>query len=405
MSTIDVSSAQDGGCMKIIKEEGKSESTPSFGSEVTVHYTGTLLDGTQFDSSRGRGEFKFTLGQGQVIKGWDDGVKSMKKGERADFTLKPEYAYGEAGSPPKIPANATLCFDIELISWKAEDISIDGDASLLKTTVKKGPESWTKVTDACQATINCKILKEGDHSILYDYGKLEFEVGEAEIKNLPYGVNTAVKKMHRGDICHLECKGKNDLTKEMKKILDISENAEYIIELQLCQFEKQQEVWEMSDDTRIEQATIAKEKGTLRLKSNNHSLAIHHYKRVIDLLDHQETKANSDKFDAITASFNTLKLAANLNLSLVYPKINEHYRAISAANEAIKIDDVNEKSYFRRASAHFQLNDFDSAKNDYAKVVKINPENKTAAKQVKVCADKVKKAKEEEKRKFSLMFK
>jgi FK506-binding protein 4/5 len=56
----------------------------------------------------------------------------MKKGERADFTLKPEYAYGEAGSPPKIPANATLCFDIELISWKAEDISIDGDASLLK---------------------------------------------------------------------------------------------------------------------------------------------------------------------------------------------------------------------------------------------------------------------------------
>jgi hypothetical protein len=91
--------------------------------------------------------------------------------------------------------------------------------------VKKGPESWTKVTDACQATINCKILKEGDHSILYDYGKLEFEVGEAEIKNLPYGVNTAVKKMHRGDICHLECKGKNDLTKEMKKILDISENV------------------------------------------------------------------------------------------------------------------------------------------------------------------------------------
>ena len=68
-----------------------------------------------------------------------------------------------------------------------------------------------------------------------------------------------------------------------------------------------------------------------------------------------------------------MKLAANLNLSLVYPKINEHYRAISAANEAIKIDDVNEKSYFRRASAHFQLNDFDSAKNDYAKVVKINP--------------------------------
>lgn len=61
----------------------------------------------------------------------------MKKGEIATFTLTPEYAYGEQGSQPKIPANATLIFDIELLSWKAEDISEEGNGSLTRTTVKK----------------------------------------------------------------------------------------------------------------------------------------------------------------------------------------------------------------------------------------------------------------------------
>ena len=138
--------------MKTISRQGEGQVTPEFGSEVTkksfildfiefqvtVHYTGTLEDGTQFDSSRGRGEFTFTLGEGQVIKGWDEGVKTMKKGELASFKLKPEYGYGEQGSPPKIPPNSTLIFEIELLSWKAQDISEENDGRLTKSIVKKG---------------------------------------------------------------------------------------------------------------------------------------------------------------------------------------------------------------------------------------------------------------------------
>jgi FK506-binding protein 4/5 len=74
-----------------------------------VHYTGRLEDGTVFDSSVDRGEpFSFTLGHSQVIKGWDTAVATMKKGEKVELTLKPDYAYGADGSPPKIPASATL---------------------------------------------------------------------------------------------------------------------------------------------------------------------------------------------------------------------------------------------------------------------------------------------------------
>ena len=75
-----------------------------------MHYVGRFEDGSEFDSSRARQKtFEFTLGKGQVISGWDLGVATMRKGELATFVLQPEHAYGEEGSPPKIPAKATLC--------------------------------------------------------------------------------------------------------------------------------------------------------------------------------------------------------------------------------------------------------------------------------------------------------
>jgi len=89
------------------------------GKTVTVHYVGTLTNGSKFDSSRDRGQgFTFRLGAGQVIQGWDKGVAGMKVGGLRKLTIPPDMAYGARGFPPVIPPNSTLVFEVELLDVK-----------------------------------------------------------------------------------------------------------------------------------------------------------------------------------------------------------------------------------------------------------------------------------------------
>jgi len=119
------------GVTKTVVKPGDGMTYPKSGQTVTVHYTGTLTNGSKFDSSRDRGQpFQFKIGQGQVspchnfkidlesvqvIKGWDEGVAGMTLGERATLECSPDYAYGRSGAGNVIPPNATLVFDVELL--------------------------------------------------------------------------------------------------------------------------------------------------------------------------------------------------------------------------------------------------------------------------------------------------
>ncbi|MFH1392327.1 MAG: FKBP-type peptidyl-prolyl cis-trans isomerase [bacterium] len=113
--------AQEVGGLTIeVLQEGAGQEAQN-NDKLSVHYTGTLEDGTKFDSSLDRGApFEFVLGQGQVIQGWDKGLLGMKIGEKRKLTIAPELAYGEQGAEELIPPNATLIFEVELLEINHE---------------------------------------------------------------------------------------------------------------------------------------------------------------------------------------------------------------------------------------------------------------------------------------------
>lgn len=102
--------------LKYIQIKAGNGARPKKGQTVFVHYTGTLTNGKKFDSSRDRGQpFSFILGEGQVIKGWDEALSLMKVGDRRKLIIPPQLGYGAAGAGGVIPPNATLIFDVELL--------------------------------------------------------------------------------------------------------------------------------------------------------------------------------------------------------------------------------------------------------------------------------------------------
>jgi FKBP-type peptidyl-prolyl cis-trans isomerase FkpA len=102
--------------VQIEEMEAGSGAEAVAGKEVTVHYTGTFEDGRVFDSSSGRGPFRFTLGTGQVIKGWDQGVAGMKVGGKRRLKIPSDLAYGSRGAGNVIPPDTDLVFEVELLA-------------------------------------------------------------------------------------------------------------------------------------------------------------------------------------------------------------------------------------------------------------------------------------------------
>ncbi|XP_057781005.1 peptidyl-prolyl cis-trans isomerase FKBP62-like isoform X2 [Salvia miltiorrhiza] len=235
------------GLKKKLVKEGEGWETPDNGDEVQVHYTGTLLDGTKFDSSRDRGDpFTFTLGQGQVIKGWDEGIKTMKKGENAVFTIPPELAYGESGSPPTIPANATLQFDVELLSWlSVKDICKDG--GVFKKILKEG-EKWENPKDPDEVFVKYEARLEDGTRVAKSDG-VEFTVQEGHF--CP-ALSKAVKTMKKGEKVLLTVKPQYGFGEKGKSVSGdvgaVPPNATLDIDLELVSWKT---VSNVTDDKKV----------------------------------------------------------------------------------------------------------------------------------------------------------
>ena len=144
--------------------EGDGVTFPKKNDTLRMHYTGTLAkDGSKFDSSRDRDKpFEFTIGTGQVIKGWDEGVMKLSLGQRATLKISSDYGYGEKGHPPVIPEDADLVFDVEVLAINGKKAFYTADEFDRYVTKL---ESWRAAQlekfDAKEAFREKKIAKHG----------------------------------------------------------------------------------------------------------------------------------------------------------------------------------------------------------------------------------------------------
>lgn len=280
MSFVDLSG--DGGVQKQILQEGTGDETPSNGCTVSLHYTGTLdSDGKQFDSSRDRNEpFEFKLGQGSVIKAFDMGVATMKLGEKCILKCAPDYAYGASGSPPNIPPNSTLNFELEMLGWKGEDLSPKSDQAIVRYIQKVGEG---KKTPNDGAFVKIHLVGQHDGKV-FEERDLEFTLGEGEESGVVSGVEIALEKFKKMETSKLILKPQFAFGAEGKSELGVPANAvvEYIVTLK--EFEREPDSWKLDDVERMEQAKLFKEKGTGYFKENKFKLALKMYEKSLSFL-------------------------------------------------------------------------------------------------------------------------
>ncbi|XP_047003938.1 peptidyl-prolyl cis-trans isomerase FKBP4-like isoform X1 [Schistocerca americana] len=395
-NAVDISPKKDNGILKEIIKEGTGSETPAPGSKVFVHYIGTLTDGTKFDSSRDRGEpFDFQLGKGTVIQAWDIGVATMKKGEVAVLTCKSEYAYGKSGSPPKIPPDATLVFEIEVIDWQGEDISPKKDGSITRYQIIQG-EGYSSPNDGATVEVNLVGKHNGN---IFEERSVTFPLGEGSEYGICEGVEKALEKFKKGEKSRIIIKPKYAFKKEGKPDLNIPGNAEIEYEVELKNFEKAKEAWSLDADEKIEQAKFFKEKGTNYFKAGKYALAVKMYKKIVNFLEH-ETGFEEEK----EPERKSLLLAGHLNLAMCYLKLEEHFEAREQCNKALEVQPSSEKGLFRRGQAYLGMGEPELAKTDFEAVLKLEPENKAAANNIVICNVKIKEQRSREKKIYANMF-
>jgi len=386
----------DRGLLKKIIKKGEGWKTPSKGSEVYVHYVGKLLDGTVFDSSRERNEqFTFKLGEGQVIKGWDKGVAEMKKGEIALLTCKPEYAYGTNGMPPKIPPNATLQFEVELLGWTEEkDVSVNHDGGVMKKTLTEG-EGWENPKDDVRVKVNY-VLKLSNGSVVEEKKDFEFITGAEEV---PAGLDQAVTNMKKGEKALVTVKPEYAFGKEGRKDVQIPPNEIVQYEVELLEFDKEKGSWEMNAQEKFEVAQKKKEEGNQLFSKNKYRRAIKKYEKATQLFEYEEGLKDTEKETA-----KKLKLTCHLNTAACHLKMTNYKEALDACNKALKIEGSNMKALYRRGIANMEMLEFEYAKNDFERALDVEPNNPEVKKEMLKLKRKIQEQDKKDKKFYGSIF-
>eukprot|EP01113_Clastostelium_recurvatum_P031035 TRINITY_DN3833_c0_g1_i2.p1 TRINITY_DN3833_c0_g1~~TRINITY_DN3833_c0_g1_i2.p1 ORF type:complete len:439 (-),score=136.50 TRINITY_DN3833_c0_g1_i2:261-1577(-) len=398
----------DSGLKKQILREGQGERRPTTGSEVVVHYVGRLLDGTVFDSSRDRNDyFTFNLGTGSVIKGWDEGIKTMRKGELALLTCGPDYAYGKRGSPPKIPPNATLQFEVELFSWSSlKDISERKDKGIMKAEVKQG-EGYQTPKDEARCVINLvgKVLpadaseedEEADGEVFERRENYEVVIGEGQLTR---SLEKCLENMRQGEHATFILAPRYAYGAAGDASLKVPPNARLRYDVELVSMVSPQEPWDLDANGKIHAAEKRKNEGNELFKQGKHDRAIAKYRRGTSFIDADHSFQQGDELTRAHA----LKATLYLNIAACEVSRKSWDDVIENCNQALKLGANNFKALLRRGKAYNERNEWDLAKQDLKQALELDPASADAKRELAAVNKKIADHDKKDRQAYSGMF-
>ncbi|XP_029005748.1 peptidyl-prolyl cis-trans isomerase FKBP5 [Betta splendens] len=391
---VDVTRNKDQGVLKVVKRPGVDGDRPMIGDRVTVHYTGKLLSGKTFDCSRDRKEpFCFNVGKGQVLKAWDIGVLSMQRGEVCTFLCKPDYAYGAAGNPDKIPPSSSVVFEMELLKFEGEALSDDG--GIVRRIKVKG-DGYSNPNEGAAVEVH---LEGSCGGRLFDCRDVGFIVGESEDKGVPLGVDRAMDKMQKGESCVLYLKPKYAFGSEGNQEYKVGPDREVVYEVTLKDFQRAKESWEMDLNEKLDSAAGVKHKGNQYFKAGRFYQAVVQYQRIITWLE-MECGSGPEQQQKIR----DFVVTTHLNLALCFLRLKEFSQVVENCNKVIELDQRNEKALYRRGEARLLRNEFSLAMEDFQQVIQVKPSNRAAREQISICQSKIKEHHEQDKKTYANMF-
>ncbi|ORC92355.1 peptidylprolyl isomerase [Trypanosoma theileri] len=360
----------NGGLFKTVLVAG-SGTRPVKGAEVKVHYVGTLeSDGSKFDSSRDRGDyFVFTLGRGQVIKGWDKGIATMRIGEKAVLKCKPEYGYGASGSPPKIPANATLLFEVELFDWtRDEDISEEKDKSIMKSITVEGVD-YEKPGYESTVKIDLRVYSgtQAEGKLLCERLGWELVVGDTE---LPPQLEKCLSTMRKQEVASF-CIASRLVRDSCEPFgIHAGDQLTYIVELHELTTVK---TWLFKDQARLDECERRRLEGNTAFRDGRLDVAERKYRRALEFVEY-----DSGFDEATQTGARAARVLLWGNLAQVLLNKRQFKECVEYCNKTLEAERDNVKALYRRAKANTALGEWDDAKRDLEHILTLNAENTDA---------------------------